>query len=481
MTSYQPLTGDDPFVGDAGALQDYASALRLTGSAAADVATTVKNVASASEATWVGDAAQGFRACAAEAAAPLSDLAERLEKTANAVDEHAETLYLAQIGGQDMAGRANDVSVTRRWIQQQLNAAMQTADPFAVSNLRLQLADQEHEFAGLRRQFHQLQADFEESADKTRQKLFKLWSLNSRFDLSGKSGELIEKPKPKLHNAPDLGDGRDVRNGTTNSGKRVHEVIGRSPGLLGKGNGATRTVTTTTEGGPGFAGLPERGYSKKINYSSDGKIPPDHPGKSAAKKVAGSTKATVASASSKASSFQGAKANKQGKNFGGQASVGAAEKAQANASVSAGKDGLKATAGAGASAKLEAKAGGSVTSKYVNGDASVHASVGAEAEGKATLGIGKDGVNAGIEVKASLGGEIGADANIDIGGIGAGGHAGVTYGIGAELNVKANVSLDKVSVKADLGATLGLGGHVSVDINIHPKEIAHNIADFFGF
>ena len=428
MTNYQPLTSDDPFIGDAGALRDYTHELRMTQDASAKVAAAIKDVAASSQASWAGDAADGFRARVKDGAAPLKALTARLNDTAKVIDDYANSLGLAQYCGRAFASQAHDALVARRWIQQQLDAATWSAtpDPFAVTNLRIKLNDQDNEFTRLRRRFDELQADFEESVSNTRAALFKLWSLDSRLDLSGKSGELIEKPKPKLWAYPGRGDGK-----------------------------------------------------------GDGKIPPKGPKKSAAKKsaakkVAGSTKATVASASSKAESSRGAKAEKQGKNFGGEAHGGGSAKANANASVSVGADGIKATAGASASVKLEVGASGSVTSKYVDGDASVHASVGAEAEAKATLGIGKDGLNAGVDAKAFVGGEVGADANIDIGGIGAGGHAGVTYGIGAEFDVKAKVSLDNVSVKADLGATLGLGFHASVDIKVSPKKVIHNVADFFG-
>jgi uncharacterized protein YukE len=482
MRSYQPLTSDDPFIGDAGALRDYAHDLRTTGDAAAKVAAAVKDVAASSQASWAGDAADGFRARSEDGAAPLKTLGERLNDTAKIIDDYATSLGLAEYCGRAFANQAHDALVARRWIQQQLDAANWSAapDPFAVGNLRLQLNDQDNEFTRLRRRFDEVQADFEESVDKTRAALFKLWSLDSRLDPSGKSGELIAKPKPKLQAYPGLGHDKDVRQGTNDNGNHVREETGSTAGLLGRGKGTTQTVTTTTKPSPGSRGLPERGKTKKIEYSHDGKIAPADPKKSAAKKVAGSTKVTVASASSKAESSRGAKAEKQGKNFGGEAHAGGDAKAKANASVSVGADGIKVTAGASASAKLEVAASGRVTSKYVNGDASVHASIGAEAEGKATLGIGKDGLNAGIDAKAFVGGEVGADANIDIGGLGAGGHAGVTYGIGAEFDVKAKVSLDNVSVKADLGATLGLGFHASVDINIHPKELIHNVADFFG-
>jgi hypothetical protein len=482
MTSYQPLTSDDPFIGDAGALRDYTCYLRMSRDAATKVASAVKDVAAASEASWVGHAAQGFRTRAADGAAPLEALAVRLNDTAKIIDDYATSLGLAQYCGRAFANQAHDALVARRWIQQQLDTAKWSAtpDPFAVTNLRMQLNDQDNEFTRLRHRFDDLQADFEESVDKTRAELFKLWSLDSRLDLSGKSGELIDKPKPKLQAYPGLGNGKDVGKGTDDHGNRVEEVTDNSTGLDGRGKGTTRTVTTTTKPGPGSGGLPERGKTKKIEYSHDGKIPPADPKKSGAKKVAGSTKATVASSSRKAESSRGAKAEKQGKNFGGEAHAGVNAKAKANASSSVGADGITATAGASVSARLEVGASGSVTSKYVNGDASVHASVRAEAEAKATLGIGKDGLNAGIDGKVFVGGEVGADANIDIAGIGAGGHAGVTYGIGAEFDVKAKVSLNNVSVKADLGATLGLGFHASVDINIHPKELIHNVADFFG-
>jgi hypothetical protein len=482
MTRYQPLTNDDPFIGDAGALRDYTCHLRISRDAATRVATAVKDVAAASEASWTGDAAQSFRARAADEAAPLEILATRLSETAKIIGDYATALCFAQSGGRVFASQAHDALDARRWIQQQLNVANQAAvpDPFTVTNLRMQLADHDDELAGLRRRFSELQAEFEESVSSTRAELFKLWSLDSRLELSGKSGELIEKSKPKLQAHSGLGHGKDVRQGTDDKGNHVRQETGSTTGLLGHGKGTTRTVTTTAKPEPGSHGLPERGVTKKIEYSHDGKIPPADPKKSAARKVAGSTKATVVSASSKAESYRGAKTEKQGKNFGGEAHAGVNVKAKANASASVGADGITATAGARASAKVEVGASGSVTSKYVNGDASVQASVGAEAEAKATLGIGKDGLNAGIDGKVFVGGEVGADANIDIGGIGAGGHAGVTYGVGAEFDVKAKVSLDNVSVKADLGATLGLGGHVSVNINIHPRELIHNVADFFG-
>jgi hypothetical protein len=482
MTSYQPLTSDDPFIGDAGALRDYTHALRTTQEAATKVAAAVREVSASSKATWVGDAAEGFRACAEDGAAPLKTLGERLNDTAKVIDDYATSLGLAQYCGRAFASQAHDALVARRWIQQQLDAATYSAtpDPFQVGNLRMQVNNHDNEFTRLRRQFDELQADFEETVSDTRAALFKLWSLDSRLDLSGRSGELIEKKKPKLQSYPGLGHGKDVRQGLDDHGNRIREETATTAGLGGRGNGTTKTVTTTTKPSPGSRGLPERGKTKKIEYSHDGKIQPADPKKSAAKKVAGSTTATVASASSKAESFRGAKTEKQGKNFGGEAHAGADAKAKANASVSVGKDGIKATAGASASAKLEVGASGTLTSKYVNGDASVHASVGAEAEAKGTLGIGKDGLNAGVETKIFVGGELGADGNIDIGGIGAGGHAGVTYGIGAELDVKAKVSLDNVSVKADLGATLGLGFHASVDIKISPKKVIKNIAGFFG-
>ena len=482
MTSYQPLTSDDPFIGDAGALRDYTHELRVTHDASAKVAAAVKAVAAWSQARWVGDAADGFRAVAEDGAAPLETLSERLNGTAKIIDDYATSLGLAQYCGRAFANQAHDALFARRWIQQQLDAATWSAtpDPFSVTNLRMQLNDQDNEFARLRRRFDELQADFDERVGSTRAALFKLWGLDSPLDLSGKSGELIEQPKPKLHAYPGLGDGKDVRLGTNDKGNHVVQETGSIPGFLGRGKGTTRTVTSTTAAGAGSRGLPERGVTKKIEYSRDGKIPPADPKKSAAKKVAGSTKATVASASSTAESSRGAKAEKQGKNFGGQAHAGVNAKAKANASSSVGADGITATAGVSASAKLEVGANGSVNSKYVNGDASVHATLGAEAEAKATLGIGKDGLNAGIDGKVFVGGEIGADGNIDIGGIGAGGHAGVTYGIGAEFDLKSKVSLDNVSVKADLGATLGLGFHASVNISIHPKELIHNVADFFG-
>jgi hypothetical protein len=418
MTSYQPLTSDDPFIGDAGALRDYTCYLRTTRDAATKVATAVKDVAAASEASWVGDAAQVFRACAAAGAAPLETLGEKLNETAKIIGDYATALYSAQSWGRAFARQAHDALVARQWVQHQLAAAnwSATPDPIAVSNLRVQVVDHDHELSRLARQFDELQADFEKSVDDTRAALFGLWSLDSQFDLSGKSGELIQKRKPK---------------------QRV------DPG------------------------------------SGVGMVPPTDPKKkSAAKKVAGSTKAKVASASSEAKSFRGAKTEKQGKNFGGKAQAGVTAEAKANASASVGADGVKATAGVSASAKVEARASGSVNSKYVNGDASVHASVEAEAEAKATFGIGKDGAKVGIDGKIFVGGELGTDANIDIGGIGAGGHAGVTYGIGAEIDVNAKVSLDSVSLNADLGATLGLGFHVSVDINIHPKELIHNLFDW---
>ena len=483
MTDYQPLTSDDPFIGDAGALRDYAHALRATQDASAKVAAAVKEVASSSQASWVGDAAVSFRARAAEGAAPLETLDERLDDTAKVIDDYATSLGLAQYCGRTFANQAHDALVARRWIQQQLDAAnwSATPDPFAVTNLRRQLNEHDNEFTRLRRRFDELQADFEESVDNTRAALFKLWSLDSRLDLYGKSGKLIEKPKPKLHAYPRLRDGKDVRQGIDGGGHHVVQETGSMAGLGGRGKGTTKTVTTTTERGPSLLGLSGTGKTKQIEYSHDGKIPPADPKKSASKKVAGTTKATVASASSEAESFRGARTKKQGKNLGGEAHAGADAKAEANASASVGADGIKVTAGASASAKVEVGASGSVNSKYINGDASVHASVVAEAEAKATLGISKDGLNAGAEGKIFVGGEVGADGNIDIGGIGAGGHAGVTYGIGAEFDVKAKVSLDNVSVKADLGATLGLGLHASVNINIHPKELIHNVADFFGF
>ncbi len=487
MTIYQPLTSDDPFIGDAGALRDYTHELRKTQDASAKVAAAVKAVAASSQASWVGEAADGFRARAEDGAAPLKTLGERLNDTAKIVDDYATSLGLAQYCGRAFASQAHGTLVARRWIQQQLDAAIWSAvpDPFAVTNLRMQLNDQDNEFTRLRRRFDDLRADFEESVGSTRAALFKIWSLDSPLDLSGKSGELIKKPKPKLQTHPGLGHGKDVRKealkGTDDHGNRVEQVTDTTTGLGGLGKGKTRTVTTTTEPGPGSRGLSEREVTKKITYSHDGKIPPSEPKKSAARKVAGSTKVTVASASTSASSSSRAAVEKQGKNFGGEAHAGVNAKAKANASSSIGADGITATAGVSASAKLEVGASGSVTSKYVNGDASVHASVGSEAEAKATLGIGKDGLNAGIDGKVFVGGEVGADGNIDIGGIGAGGHAGVTYGIGAEFDVKAKVSLDNVSVKADLGATLGLGLHASVSIDIHPKELIHNVTDFFGF
>jgi hypothetical protein len=480
MTSYQPLTSDDPFIGDAGALRDYTHALRTSGDASAKVAAAVREVSASSKATWVGDAAEGFRACAEDGAAPLKTLGERLNDTAKVIDDYATSLGLAQYCGRAFASQAHDALVARRWIQQQLDAATYSAtpDPFQVGNLRMQVNSHDNEFTRLRRQFDELQADFEETVSDTRAALFKLWSLDSRLDLSGKSGELIDKPKPKLQAYPGLGHGKDVRQGIDDGGHHVRQETAMKAGLGGKGT--TKTVTTTTERKPGLGGLSGIGKTKKIEYSHDGKIQPADPKTSAAKKVAGSTTATVASASSKAESFRGAKTEKQGKNFGGEAHAGADAKAKADASASVGKDGIKATAGASASAKLEVGASGTLTSKYVNGDASVHASVGAEAAAKGTLGIGKDGLNAGLETKIFVGGEVGLDGNIDIGGIGAGGHAGVTYGIGAELDVKAKVSLDNVSVKADLGATLGFGFHASVDIKISPKKVIHNVAGLFG-
>ncbi len=480
MTSYHPLTSDDPFIGDAGALRDYTHELRMTRDASVKVAAAVTGVAASSQASWVGDAADVFRARAEDGAAPLETRGKKLNDTAKIIDDYATSLGLAQYCGRAFANQAHDALVARRWIQQQLEAATWSAapDPFAVTNLRLQLNNQDNEFTRLRRRFDELQANFEESVESTRAALFKLWSLDSRRDLSGKSEELIEKPKPKLQAYPGLGEGKDVRKGTNDNGNRVEQQTGNTTGLLGKGPGTTQTVTTTTKPGAGASGLPERGKTKKIEYSHDGKIPPADPKKSAAKKVVGSTTATVASSSSKAESFRGAETEKQGKNFGGKAHAGADAKAKANASTSVGADGITVTAGVGASAKVEVGASGNVTSKYVNGDVSVHASVRAEAEAKATLGIGKDGLNAGIDAKAFVGGEVGADANIDIAGIGAGGHAGVTYGIGAEFDVKAKVSLSNVSVKADLGATLGLGFHASIDIKINPKEFIHNLFDW---
>jgi hypothetical protein len=425
VTSYQPLTSDDPFLGDAGALRDYTCYLRTSRDAAAKVAAGVKEVAGASEASWVGDAAQGFRVCAADGAAPLEALAERLTETVQIIGDYATALYFAQSWGRAFANQAHDAFVARRWIQQQLDAATGsvTPDPFAVTNLRMQLNAQDNEINRLRRRFDELQTDFEKGVSETRAELFKLWSLDSPLDLSGKSGELINKPKPE-------------------------------PKLWA--------------------------YPGPVNGKGDGKKPPTEPKKSAAKRVAGSTKAKVASASSEATSFRGAKAEKQGRNFGGEAHARVSAKAKADASVSVGADGIKATAGASASAKLEVGASGSVTSKYINADASVHASVGAEAEAKATVGVGKDGLNAGIEAKVFVGGEVGTNANIDIGGIGAGGHAGVTYGIGAQFDAKAKVSLDNVSLKADLGATLGLGLHASIDIKISPKKVLKNLAGVFG-
>jgi hypothetical protein len=480
MTSYQPLTSDDPFMGDADALRDYTHELRTTHDASAKAAAAIKDVANASETSWVGDAADGFRARCSDGAAPLVGLASRLNDTAKIIDDYATSLGLAQYCGRGFARQAHDALVARRWIQQQLDAASWSAtpDPFAVGNLRMQLNDQDNEFTRLQRQFDDLQTDFEHSTSKTRTELFKLWNLDSRLDLSGKSGELISKPKPKLQAYPGRGHGKDVRQGLDDNGNHVMQETSSTSGLLGHGKGTTRTATTTTKPEPSSRGLPERGRTKTIEYSHDGKIPPADPKRSAAKKVAGSTKATVASASSKAESSRGAKAEKQGKNFGGEAHAGVNAKAKANGSASVGANGVLVTAGASASAKVEVGASGSVNSKYVNGNASVHASIGAEAEAKATLGMGKDGLNAGLDGKIFVGGEVGADANIDIGGIGAGGHAGVTYGIGAQFDVKAKVSLNNVSVKADLGATLGLGFHASIDINIHPKELIHNLFDW---
>ncbi len=482
MTGYLPFTSDDPFVGDAGALRDYTHELRKTQDASAKVAAAVKDVAVASEASWVGDAAQEFRARAADGAAPLETLTARLDETAKIINDYATALALAQYCGRAFANQAHDALVARRWIQQQLDAATWSGapDPFAVSNLRMQLHDQDNESTRLRRRFDELQADFEERVSSTRAAVFKLWSLDSRLDLSGKSEELIEKPKPKLTAYLGLGDGKDVRKGIDGHGNHVEQVTDKTTGLGGRAKGTTRTVTTTTKPGAGSRGLPGRAVTRQVDYSHDGKIPPADPKPSTAKKVAGSTKVTVASASGTAASSRGTKAETQGKNFGGEAHTGANAKAKANASSSIGADGITATAGVSASARLEVGASGSVSSKYVNGDVSVRANVGAEAEAKANLGISKNGLNAGIDGKVFVGGEVGADGNIDLGGIGAGGHAGVTYGIGAEIDVKAKVSLNNVSVKADLGATLGLGGHVSVNINIHPKEVIHNVADLFG-
>lgn len=481
MTGYQPLTSDDPFVGDAGALREYTHELRKTQDASAKVAAAVRDVAVASEASWVGDAAQEFRARAADGAAPLETLTEQLDETAKLIDDYATALALAQYCGRAFANQAHDALVARRWTKQQMDAATGSGapDPFTVGNLRMQLHDQDIEFTRLRRRFDEIQADFEQSVGSTRAALFKLWSLASRLDLSGKSGELIEKQKPKLQAYPGLGDGKDVRKGSDGHGNDVEEVTDTT-GLGGAAKGTTRTVTTTTKPGAGSRGLPGRGVTRQVDYSHDGKILPADPKPSTAKKVAGSAKVTVVSASGTAASSRGTKAETQGKNFGGEAHAGVSAKAKANASSSIGADGITATAGLSASARLEVGTSGSVASKYVNGDVSVHASVGAEAEAKANLGIGKDGLNAGMDGKVFVGGEVGADGNIDSGGIGAGGHAGVTYGIGAEIDIKAKVSINNVSVKADLGATLGLGGHVSVNINIHPKEVIHNFADVFG-
>jgi hypothetical protein len=291
MTSYQPLTSDDPFIGDAGALRDYTHALRTTQEAATKVAAAVKEVSVSSKATWVGDAAEGFRACAEEGAAPLKTLGERLNDTAKVIDDYATSLGLAQYCGRAFASQAHDALTARRWIQQQLDAAnwSATPDPFQVGNLRMQVKNHDNEFTRLRRQFDELQADFEETVSDTRAALLKLWGLGSRLDLSGKSGELIDKPKPKLQSYPGLGHGKDVRQGLDDNGNHIRQETATTAGLGGKGT--TKTVTTTTKPSPGSRGLPERGKTKQIEYSHDGKIQPAGPKKSVAKKVAGSTTA----------------------------------------------------------------------------------------------------------------------------------------------------------------------------------------------
>jgi uncharacterized protein YukE len=486
MSKYEPLTNDDAFPGDAGAIQDYTVALQSSEAAATTVKSALKGVAEASQSTWVGDAADGFRAVAADTAQPLGDIATRLKETLSILGSYASALTAAQSSGHAYASQALDACNDRRWIQQQINTAKQSPTPelLTLNILQAQLNSHDNEFAHLQRKFEKLRADFEESASKTRSSLLELWDAHGSVDLSA-NGYTRAAKKPTLRSYP--GSSNDLRFGTDSNGNRIVETTDNTTGRFPGGTGASRTTTTTTYG-PGFLNGWTKDYGRQVDYDNSGKIPADDPKKSKARTVAGSTTATLASASSSAESFYGAEAKKQGKNFGGEAAAGARAKADANAKASITKDGLVASAGASASAKLEARASGSYKSEYVNGDVAAHVSVGAEASVKGKVGIGPNGVTAAVGGKAFVGGEAGLDGNIDLGGVGAGGHAGVTFGIGGQFDLKANVSLNDVSIKADLGATLGLGFHASVDIDIHPKEVIGNVgkaagkvADFLGF
>lgn len=486
MTSYHPLTDDDPFLGDAGALRDFTCALRTSEMSVTNVINAVKGVADASRDTWIGDAADGFRAVSIDGTRPLEDIAKRLIETSTMLGNYASALTFAQGWGRAYASQAQEARNARQLIQQQLTAASQTPvpDPFAVNNLRSQLNGQDNEFADIRQKFEELCAEFEDTAIETRASLLGLWDADDSIKLSANAYNR-EAKKPKLRKAPKK---THVRTGKDKHGDRVRETTTNTTGLIPNKKGSRRAVVTETTATSGVFKGRVTGYDRQIQYASDGKIPPADPKKSKARKVAGSTTATLASASSSAESFYGAEGKKQGKNFGGEAKAGAGAKADANAKVSVTKDGLVASAGASASAKLEATASGSYKSEYVNGDVSVHASVGAEASVESKIGIGPNGVTAAVGGKFFAGGEAGVDGNFDIGGVGAGGHAGVTYGVGGEFDLKTNVSLNDVSIKADFGATLGLGFHASVDIDIHPKELISNagkaaskVADFFGF